>query len=116
MARKTSLIRQSSSQADSASTITTTRASRNPRSSRSSGATRPPAVPKPAVNKTQQVIGLLTRKAGVSIQELQEVTGWQPHSIRGLLSGALPKSHGLSIVSNVGRNGTRRYRIKAEGK
>ena len=68
------------------------------------------------MTKTQQVISLLKRKAGVSIEELQEVTGWQAHSIRGLLSGALPKRHGLNTASIFGRDGTRRYRIKAEGK
>lgn len=52
----------------------------------------------------------------VSIEELQEVTGWQAHSIRGLLSGALPKRHRLNIVSHIDGDGTRRYRIKAEGK
>ena len=116
MTRKTSPVRQPSSQAESVSTITNTQAFSNSRSSRASGATRPPAVPKPAVTKTQQVIRLLKRKAGVSIEELQEVTGWQAHSIRGLLSGALPNRHGFNIESSVDGDGTRRYRIKAEGR
>ena len=116
MARKTSPIRQSSSQAESASTITAAMASNIRRPSRMSGKGKPAALPEAALTKTQQVIGLLRRKTGVSIQELQEVTGWQAHSIRGLLSGALPKRHGLIITSIAGRDGTRRYRIKAEGK
>lgn len=116
MTRKTSPVRQTSGQAESVSTITNTQAFSNSRSSRASGATRPPAAPKPAVTKTQQVIRLLKRKAGVSIEELQEVTGWQAHSIRGLLSGALPNRHGFNIESNVDGDGTRRYRIKAEGR
>ena len=91
-------------------------ASNTRRPSRSSSATRSVDVRKSAVTKTQQVIRLLKRKAGVSIEELQEVTGWQAHSIRGLLSGALPTRHGLIIASSVDGDGTRRYRIKAEGK
>ncbi len=81
-----------------------------------SGADTRRAHSKPTATKTAQVIRLLSRKPGVSIKQLQDATGWQAHSIRGLLSGALPKRHGLIIASNVDGDGTRRYRIKAEAK
>ncbi len=116
MSRKTPPARQSSSQAESASTITAAMASNIRRPSRIPGNSKPAALPEAALTKTQQVIGLLRRKTGVSIKELQEVTGWQAHSIRGLLSGALRNRHGLNITSDVHVNGTRRYRIEAGSK
>ena len=48
-----------------------------------SGKGKPAALPEAAATKTQRVIGLLKRKMGVSIEELQAVTGWQAHSMRG---------------------------------
>lgn len=53
----------------------------------------------------------LSRARGASIAELTEATGWQPHSVRGAMSGAL-KAKGLVIVSDV-NDGVRRYRIEA---
>ena len=55
-----------------------------------------------------QMQQLLIRKDGASIAELVESTGWQPHSVRGALAGAL-KKRGLVITSEK-MDGTRRYR------
>jgi hypothetical protein len=65
-------------------------------------------------SKQSQIIELLKnkKKTGTSIEEMMVLTGWQPHTIRGIISGALKKRLGLNIVSNVsGPNGTRTYRI-----
>ena len=60
-------------------------------------------------------IAVLTRmlraKKGATIDELAAKTGWQPHSVRGCLSGTLKKKKRLTILSEkVPRRG-RVYRI-----
>ncbi|MCC5993922.1 MAG: DUF3489 domain-containing protein [Rhodobacteraceae bacterium] len=61
------------------------------------------AVPKPiairAGTKQAQIIALLQRPEGASIAEIVDVTGWMPHSARGLISGGLKKKLGLQITS-----------------
>lgn len=69
-----------------------------------------------AETKTEKVIKLLRRKNGATITELQKATGWQPHSVRGFLSGTLKRRMGLGIISQTNTKGMRRYRIsKAKG-
>jgi hypothetical protein len=41
------------------------------------------------------------------------VTGWQPHSVRGFLSGTVGKKMGLTVSSIQGEDGERRYSVKA---
>jgi hypothetical protein len=41
----------------------------------------------PRVSKQQQVIEMLRRPEGAAIDEIAEATGWQPHTVRGLISG-----------------------------
>ena len=61
-------------------------------------------------SKQAQVIELLLRPKGSTIEELAATTGWQHHSVRGLLSGALKKRLGLKIASTKEERG-RVYRI-----
>ena len=65
------------------------------------------AVPK-APSRLDQLQYLLTRDDGASIAEMVEATGWQQHSVRGAMAGAL-KKRGLSITSTK-IDGLRRYR------
>lgn len=65
----------------------------------------------PRETKTETALKALRRKRGASIAELQEMTGWQAHSVRGFLSGAVKKKLGLHVASEVGKDGVRRYRI-----
>ena len=60
-------------------------------------------------SKLDLMTDLLNRQEGASLAELAEVTGWQPHSVRGAMSGAL-KRKGLTVKSEV-TDGVRRYRI-----
>ena len=70
---------------------------------------RVPAAPKPQTGaslaaarpgtKQSLLIDLLSRKTGATIAEAVAATGWQPHSIRGAISGALKKKLGLAIAS-----------------
>ena len=59
--------------------------------------------------RLDQLESLLRRPAGASLQEMCDATGWQSHSIRGAMSGAL-KKRGHAITSEK-IDGTRRYRI-----
>lgn len=61
--------------------------------------------------KLAKVIGLLRRSKGASITEMMTVTGWQAHSVRGAISGALKKKLGLAVISEKTEAGERRYRI-----
>ncbi len=68
----------------------------------------------PAVRKgTKQalLIDLLKRKTGAAIDEIVEATGWQPHSVRGAISGALKKKLGLTVTSDNVEGRGRVYRI-----
>ena len=61
--------------------------------------------------KGAMLIDLLTRKRGASLTELSEATGWQAHSVRGAISGALKKKNGFEIESSVESKRGRVYRI-----
>lgn len=50
-------------------------------------------------SKQTKLIKLLERSGGTGIDEMTEATGWQRHSIHGMMSGVLKKRLGLSITS-----------------
>nr|WP_203565910.1 DUF3489 domain-containing protein [Aurantimonas aggregata] len=60
--------------------------------------------------KGAAIVELLRREAGAALPDLMAATGWQAHSVRGFLSGALRKKHGLNVASEKA-DGIRRYRI-----
>jgi Protein of unknown function (DUF3489) len=66
---------------------------------------------KPNKTKSALIVGLLKRKSGASLEELQRSSGWQAHSVRGFLSGTLKKRMGLRVISAVTDTGVRRYRL-----
>jgi hypothetical protein len=61
--------------------------------------------------KQAQMIDLLSRPEGATIEEIAKATGWQHHTIRGAISGALKKKLGLSVTSEKREEGERTYRI-----
>ena len=62
--------------------------------------------------KQAALIALLERKDGATLGQLVEATGWQPHTVRGALAGALKKRLGLTIVSERVEGRGRVYRIE----
>ena len=63
-----------------------------------------------AGSKQARVIGLLQRPEGATIDEIASAMGWQRHTVRGLISGALKKKLGLHVLSEETDRG-RLYRI-----
>ena len=70
---------------------------------------------KPAVardgSKKAEVLGLLQRKGGATLAQIMKATGWQAHSVRGFISGALGKKMGLTVNSVRREDGERVYSI-----
>ena len=62
-------------------------------------------------SKQAEVIRMLGRPEGATIAQICAVTGWQAHTVRGALAGALKKKLGLAIVSDKLKGGERTYRI-----
>jgi len=63
-------------------------------------------------SKTTKILDLLKLPGGTTAAELMKVTGWQPHSVRGFLSGTIGKKMGLVVTSSKSEDGERRYSIK----
>jgi hypothetical protein len=61
-------------------------------------------------SKQTIMIKLLKRPNGATIDEMAKATGWQRHSVRGVMSGVLKKRLELSIASAKEDRG-RVYRI-----
>ena len=61
-------------------------------------------------SKMAQVIALMQRKGGVTISEVMEKMGWQKHTVRGFVAGALKKA-GYTVESFKPEGGERTYRI-----
>jgi hypothetical protein len=62
--------------------------------------------------KTERVVALLKGPAGASLRAIMELTGWQPHSVRGFISAQIAKRMGFQIQS-FKRDGERIYRIRS---
>jgi len=62
--------------------------------------------------KTAKVLDLLKRPSGATAKELLKATGWQPHSVRGFISGTLRKKMDLTVASVKGEDGERNYSVK----
>jgi hypothetical protein len=58
----------------------------------------PTAKPTPRTGTKQaQMIELLKRPEGATVEQIAAATGWQHHTIRGAISGALKKKLGLTV-------------------
>jgi hypothetical protein len=62
--------------------------------------------------KLGKVVALLKRPKGATVADLMKATGWQAHSVRGVISGAIKRKLKLTVVSEK-LGDVRSYRIKA---
>ncbi len=67
-------------------------------------------LPKPGT-KLDLLIRALATPNGATIEQLTTATGWQAHSVRGAISGALKKARHLAVTSEKIEGRGRIYRI-----
>jgi hypothetical protein len=61
--------------------------------------------------KQATLIAMLRRPEGADLDEIALATGWQKHTIRGAISGALKKKLGLEVTSTRDGQGRRIYKL-----
>jgi len=61
--------------------------------------------------KQAVLIELLKHPEGATLAQMTEATGWQVHTVRGAMAGALKKKLGLEITSEKQTSTDRVYRI-----
>ena len=62
--------------------------------------------------KQATLIAMLRAPDGATIEEIMAATGWQSHTVRGAMSGALKKKLGLEVNSEKVENRGRVYHIE----
>lgn len=67
--------------------------------------------PKSPPTKLDQIVTALRARKGATIAQLVSLTGWQPHSVRGAISGAL-KKQGASQITSTKSGSERAYKIE----
>ncbi len=76
-----------------------------------------PAAAKPRASKTREgtkqaaMIAMLRQPDGATVDEIAAATGWQRHTVRGAMAGALKKKLGLTIESSKVEGRGRAYKI-----
>ena len=63
-----------------------------------------------AGTKLAMLVALLGRAEGATVLEMVDATGWQAHTVRGVMSGALVKKFGFVIGSEKAEGRGRVYR------
>lgn len=80
-------------------------------------ATEPKAAPKTRTpregTKQATLIAMLRAPDGATIEEIMAATGWQSHTVRGAMAGALKKKLGLEVTSEKVENRGRVYKLPA---
>ena len=66
-------------------------------------------------SKQAQLIAMLRRAKGATIDEVVDALEWQPHTVRGAIAGALKKRLGLDVTSDKDEKRGRVYRIVRAG-
>lgn len=64
-------------------------------------------------SKKAIILTMLRHPEGATLTQIMEATHWQPHTVRGFISGAIGKQLGLTVESTRTEKGERRYRIPA---
>jgi hypothetical protein len=77
--------------------------------------TEPDPAPKARTPRTGTkqaiLIAMLRAEGGATIEEIAAATGWQSHTVRGAMAGALKKKLGLEVTSEKVEGRGRTYRI-----
>lgn len=60
--------------------------------------------------KLATIIGQLKQKGGTTIDALSKATGWQRHSVHGVISGIIRTKMGIAVQTEV-KDGVHYYRI-----
>ena len=66
-----------------------------------------------AGTKQATLIAMLRTPEGATLEEIVAATGWQSHTVRGAMSGALKKKLGLEVTSQKIENRGRVYKLPA---
>ena len=82
---------------------------KNPPQGKKAAKPQDAAVPREG-SKTAQVVAMLQRKSGATLTEIMQKMGWQKHTVRGFMAGAMKKA-GYAIESFKPEGGERTYRI-----
>ena len=61
-------------------------------------------------SKTARVVAMLKRESGATLEEIMSQMGWQKHTVRGFIAGAMKKA-GYTVESFKSEAGARSYRI-----
>ena len=61
-------------------------------------------------SKTAQVVAMLQRKNGATLAEIMDKMGWQKHTVRGFMAGAMKKA-GYTVESFKPEGGERTYKL-----
>ena len=61
--------------------------------------------------KQAQVVSMLRGADGATVDEIAAATGWQRHTVRGAIAGALKKKLGLDVIAERIEGRGRVYRI-----
>ena len=62
-------------------------------------------------SKKAAILALLRKPDGATLKDLMAATGWQAHSVRGFISGAIVKKMGLKVESKKRDDGERTYSL-----
>jgi hypothetical protein len=91
-------------EADGAAALAKRRASRRAKAKSAPAGSEPEASGEPAPKPTPRagtkqalMIDMLKRPEGATVEQIAAATGWQHHTIRGAISGALKKKLGLTV-------------------
>ncbi len=52
------------------------------------------------MTKPDIILKLINRKSGAALTQLENATGWQPHSVRAALTGLRKKGHEITRQRN----------------
>ena len=70
---------------------------------------------KPDTSKQTRLVNLLKSPKGCTLNQMTDLTGWQPHTIRAVISAVIRKKLQLDVICTRTDAGSR-YQIAAAGR